>query len=64
MVKTIHQESDAKVRGTPGTMYYAHDKKARYQLRSVFLDVFTAFGPDWSKGEGDAMAMQDVHLGE
>lgn len=45
-------------------MHDAHNKEARYQLWSIFLDVLTTVGSNWSKGEGDAVAMQDVYLGE
>lgn len=45
-------------------MHNAPDKETRFQLWSIFLDVFTTFRPYWPEGKGYTVAMQDVHLGE
>lgn len=45
-------------------MRQPHDEEAWHQLRTVVLDMPAASGTQWQQGEGHAVALFDVYLGQ
>lgn len=64
MDETLFEKALATVRGSCGALHHPYHEEAGCQLRPPVLHVPSADRTERAEGDGNALEVRDVHMGE
>lgn len=62
MVQAVHQAYRTQMRRSRRAMHLTAHQEERYELRTLFLDVFTSFGAIRGEREEYTVEVPNVHM--